>query len=233
MEENACIPYSNEAGRSRRCRKPMYAYRIASVAALGGLLFGFDTAIINGAIVFLRRQFHWTEVRTEIAASSLLFGCVLGASIPGALSDRPGRRCVLSAAVALFAFSSLITALPNMLAQFCAARIVARVAIGVASMQSPLYIAEISSAAIRGFLVGLNQFAIVTGILVSYLVGWLLAGIGDQNWRWMIASAFAPSLLFLFALFFVPESRCWLPVSSRITTAQIIQRHMKFLILQL
>lgn len=193
----------------------MYTYRIASVAALGGLLFGFDTAIINGAIIFLKRQFHWTEVQTEIAASSLLFGCVLGASIAGALSDRFGRRRILSAAAALFALSSLVTALPNTLVQFCAARIVAGVAIGVASMLSPLYIAEISPASIRGFLVGLNQFAIVMGILVSYLVGWLLAGIGDQNWRWMFASAFAPSLLFLFALFFVPESPRWLAKENR------------------
>jgi sugar porter (SP) family MFS transporter len=205
----------NSGLQSRRSRIPTYTYRIASVAALGGLLFGFDTAIINGAIVFLKQQFHWTEVETEIAASSLLFGCVLGASVAGVLSDRLGRRRVLSAAAALFALSSLLTALPNRLEQFCAARLVAGVAIGVASMLSPLYIAEISPAAFRGLLVGLNQFAIVTGILISYLVGWLLAGIGEQSWRWMFASAFVPSLLFLIALFFVPESPRWLARERR------------------
>ncbi len=175
-----------------------------------GCYSGLILRLLTAPSFFLKRQFHWTEVQTEIAASSLLFGCVLGASSAGAVSDRLGRRRVLAGAAALFALSSLITALPNRLEQFCAARVVAGIAIGAASMLSPLYIAEISPASIRGFLVGLNQFAIVTGILISYLVGWLLAGIGDQNWRWMFASAFAPSLLFLFALFFVPESPRWL-----------------------
>ncbi len=91
----------------------MYTYRIAAMAALGGLLFGFDTAIINGAIVFLKRQFGWTEWQTEAAAGSLLFGCVLGAIIAGGLSDWLGRRRLLAALAALFAGSSLGTALPK------------------------------------------------------------------------------------------------------------------------
>ncbi len=192
-----------------------YAYRISSVAAIGGLLFGFDTAIINGAIVFLKRQFAWTEVQTEIAASSLLFGCVLGVSAAGALSDWLGRRRLLVWSATLFAISSLATALPNSLWQFCAARVVAGMAIGMASMLAPLYIAEISPAAIRGRLVSLNQMAIVSGILISYLVGWLLAGMGEESWRWMFASAVVPSVLFLIALFFVPESPRWLVKEGR------------------
>jgi sugar porter (SP) family MFS transporter len=192
-----------------------YTYRIASVAALGGLLFGFDTAIINGAIVFLKRQFAWTEFQTEIAASSLLLGCVLGVSVAGALSDWLGRRRLLFTSAILFALSSLATAIPNTLGQFCAARITAGVAIGMASMLSPLYIAEISPAAIRGRLVSLNQFAIVSGILISYVVGWLLAGLGEQSWRWMFASAVLPSVLFVFALLFVPESPRWLAKEGR------------------
>jgi sugar porter (SP) family MFS transporter len=154
-------------------------------------------------------------LQTEIAASSLLLGCVLGASIAGALSDWLGRRRLLAGSAALFALSSLATALPNSLGEFCAARLIAGVAIGVASMLSPLYIAEIAPAAIRGLLVSLNQLAIVSGILISYIVGWLLAGLGDQSWRWMFASAFAPSLLFLVALFFVPESPRWLAKEGR------------------
>src|SRR4051794_17439239 len=90
-----------------------YTYRIASVAALGGLLFGFDTAIINGAIVFLKRQFGWNDWQTELAASSLLAGCILGASIAGSLSDKHGRRRVLMLSAAIFALSSIATALPN------------------------------------------------------------------------------------------------------------------------
>ncbi len=192
-----------------------YTYRISLVAAIGGLLFGFDTAIINGAIVFLRRQFNWTELQTEIAASSLLLGCVAGASVAGALSDWLGRRRLLFGAATLFALSSLATAIPNNLRQFCAARLVAGVAIGMASMLAPLYIAEIAPAAIRGRLVSLNQLAIVSGILISYVVGWLLSGLGEQSWRWMFASAVIPSVLFVIALVFVPESPRWLAKEGR------------------
>jgi sugar porter (SP) family MFS transporter len=192
-----------------------YSYRIASVTALSGFLFGFDTAIINGAIVFLRRHFQWTEVQTEFAAGSLLAGCALGAGIAGALSDRFGRKIVLLLAAVIFALSSVATALPNGLGEFVAARMVAGVAIGIASMLAPLYIAEVSPAAIRGRLVSMNQLAIVLGILVSYLVGWALAGLGEESWRWMFAVAAAPSLLFFGALFSVPESPRWLVKEGR------------------
>jgi sugar porter (SP) family MFS transporter len=192
-----------------------YSYRIASVTALSGFLFGFDTAIINGAIVFLRRHFQWTEVQTEFAAGSLLAGCALGAGVAGALSDRYGRKIVLLLAAVIFALSSVATALPNGLGEFVAARMVAGVAIGIASMLAPLYIAEVSPAAIRGRLVSMNQLAIVLGILVSYLVGWALAGLGEESWRWMFAVAAAPSLLFFGALFSVPESPRWLVKEGR------------------
>jgi sugar porter (SP) family MFS transporter len=192
-----------------------YSYRIASVTALSGLLFGFDTAIINGAIVFLRRQFAWSEIETEIAAGSLLAGCAIGAGIAGSLSDRFGRKLILLLAAVIFAVSSVATALPNNLTQFVAARLVAGVAIGIASLLAPLYIAEVSPAAIRGRLVSLNQLAIVIGILVSYLAGWALAGTGEQSWRWMFAVAAVPSILFFGALFFVPESPRWLVKEGR------------------
>ena len=192
-----------------------YSYRIASVTALSGFLFGFDTAIINGAIVFLRRYFHWTEVQTEFAAGSLLAGCALGAGVAGALSDRFGRKIVLLLSAVIFALSAVATGLPNGLGEFVAARVVAGVAIGIASMLAPLYIAEVSPAAIRGRLVSMNQLAIVLGILVSYLVGWAMAGLGEGSWRWMFAVAAVPSVLFFGALFFVPESPRWLVKEGR------------------
>lgn len=191
-----------------------YSYRISAVTALSGFLFGFDTAIINGAIVFLRRHFQWTEVQTEVAAGSLLAGCALGAGVAGTLSDRFGRKRVLLLAAVIFALSSVAAALPRGLGEFVAARVVAGVAIGIASLLAPLYIAEVSPAAIRGRLVSLNQLAIVLGILVSYLAGWALAG-GDESWRLMFAVAAAPSLLFFCALFFVPESPRWLVKEGR------------------
>ncbi|MBS1824215.1 MAG: sugar porter family MFS transporter [Acidobacteria bacterium] len=199
-----------------------YSYRISAVTALSGFLFGFDTAIINGAIVFLRRQFAWSDFETEFAASSLLAGCAVGAGVAGMLSDRFGRRRVLLLAAVIFALSSVATALPENLAQFASARVVAGLAIGIASMLAPLYIAEVSPAEIRGRLVSMNQLAIVLGILVSYLAGWGLSGLGDASWRWMFASAAAPSLLFFVALFFVPESPRWLLQEGRRAEAGVV-----------
>jgi sugar porter (SP) family MFS transporter len=192
-----------------------YVYLPAAVAALGGLLFGFDTAVINGAIVFLKSQFRWSDSQTEIAASSLLLGCVAGASLAAFTSDRFGRKRVLLAAAALFTISSLGAALPNNLMQFVIARVIGGLAIGIASTLSPLYIAEISPAKNRGLMVSLNQLAIVVGILLSYSVNYLLTGAGPANWRWMFASAALPSLCFLIALLFISESPRWLVQKGR------------------
>jgi sugar porter (SP) family MFS transporter len=185
------------------------------VAALGGLLFGFDTAVINGAIVFIKQQFRLTDSQTEIAASSLLLGCVVGASVAAFTSDRFGRKRVLLGAAALFTLSSIGAAFPRNLLEFSVARLVGGIAIGIASTLSPLYIAEISPAQKRGLLVSLNQLAIVTGILLSYSVNYLLTGAGPSNWRWMFASASLPSVAFLWTLLFIPESPRWLVQKGR------------------
>jgi sugar porter (SP) family MFS transporter len=186
-----------------------------SVAALGGLLFGFDTAVVNGALVFLRRHFAMSDAATEVAASSLLAGCAIGAALAGFLSDRLGRRRLLLAAAALFTLSSFGSAVPATLGEFVAARVAGGLAIGIASMLSPLYIAEISPARIRGRLVATNQLTIVIGILLSYCVNYWLA----PNWRWMFGSAAIPSVLFLLALLKVPESPRWLAEQGRAAEA--------------
>jgi sugar porter (SP) family MFS transporter len=190
-------------------------YLPAMVAAIGGLLFGFDTAVINGAIVFIKQQFGLSDSQTEIAASSLLLGCVVGASVAAFTSDRFGRKRVLLAAATLFALSAIASALPRDLIEFAVARLVGGVAIGIASTLSPLYIAEISPAQKRGLLVSLNQLAIVTGILLSYSVNYLLGGAGPANWRWMFASAAVPSIAFFLTLLFIPESPRWLMQKGR------------------
>lgn len=197
-----------------------FVYLPAMVAAIGGLLFGFDTAVINGAIVFIKQQFGLTDAQTEIAASSLLLGCVAGASVAALTSDRFGRKRVLLAAAALFTLSSIGAALPRNLIEFSVARLLGGVAIGIASTLSPLYIAEISPAHKRGLLVSLNQLAIVTGILLSYSVNYLLTGAGPANWRWMFASAALPSAAFLLTLLFIPESPRWLVQKGRVPEAQ-------------
>jgi SP family arabinose:H+ symporter-like MFS transporter len=196
-----------------------YVYLVSIVAAVSGLLFGFDIAVINGAIVFLRRQFALTDVQTEFAASSLLAGCVAGASIAGVLSDRYGRRRILILSALLFAASSFGAALPRGLMEFAAARFLGGIAIGMASVLAPLYIAEVAPPAIRGRLVSLNQMAIVSGILLAYLTNWGLSFFGPGSWRWMFASAAVPSLAFFTALFFVPESPRWLTRQGRFDEA--------------
>ena len=192
-----------------------YVLLASLVAATSGLLFGFDIAVINGAILFLREQFQLSEVQTELAASSLLAGCILGASVGGWFSDRFGRRRILMLSALLFALSSAGAALPRNLSEFMAARFAGGVAIGMASLLAPLYIAEIAPARNRGRLVSMNQMAIVTGILLAYFINWSLSYLGPSAWRWMFATAVIPSAVFLTALFFVPESPRWLAEMGR------------------
>ncbi len=201
-------------------RTVRYVYLPALVAAVGGFLFGFDTAVINGAIVFLKRQFALSTSQTEFAASSLLVGCVFGAALAGFSSDRFGRKRVLLFAAALFTLSSLGAAVPRNISEFVAARFIGGVAIGIASVLSPVYIAEISPAAIRGRLVSLNQLAIVIGILSAFSVNYALAGIGTGSWRWMFGSAAIPSTLFVLALLLVPESPRWLTEKGELARAE-------------
>ncbi len=199
-----------------------YSYLISAIAALGGFLFGFDTAIINGALLFLKQEFRLSDVSTEFAAGSLLGGCVAGTAIAGTLADRFGRKLVLLASAALFAIAAIGAAVPKDLTSFVIARILGGVAIGLVSTLVPLYIAEVSPAAQRGRMVSLYQFAIVIGILAAYGVSALLASSGQSSWRWMFASAAAPSAIFFCALFAVPESPRWLVQQGRITQALAI-----------
>jgi MFS transporter, SP family, arabinose:H+ symporter len=196
--------------------KPGYVYLISIVAAVGGLLFGFDIAVIAGAIPFLKRHFALTASQLGLAVSAVAFGCMLGASAAGFISDRIGRKKVLILAAVLFVLSSVWTAIPRALVEFILARFLSGVAIGLASPVSPVYIAEVAPARIRGRLVTLNQLAITFGMLVAYAIGWLLASRGSPEWRdshawrWMFASGVFPAALFLLALFLVPESPRWL-----------------------
>lgn len=212
----------NQTNSAATSANPAYAWLVCGVAAIAGLLFGFDIAVINGAIVFLRAQFHLTDFETELAVSFLLIGCIVGAAIAGWLSDRYGRKRVLSFSSLLFAASSLGAALPRDFTQFGVARFVGGIAIGVASMLAPLYIAEVAPARIRGRLVSLNQMAIVSGILLAYLINWGLSFSGATSWRWMFAAAVVPSLALFTGVFFVPESPRWLMEKGRDVDARTI-----------
>ena len=199
----------------------VYVYLLAFVAALGGLLFGYDTAVISGAIGFMEEQFSLGEIQKGWVASCALLGCILGAAGAGVLSDALGRKRVLLLSAVLFTVSALGAALPSNVTQFAVARILGGLGIGMASMVSPLYIAEVAPARIRGRMVSLNQLAIVSGMVVVYYVNSLIANLGDNawnvavGWRWMFASGALPAVLFFILLFLVPESPRWLTERGR------------------
>lgn len=198
-----------------------YVYLLTFVAALGGLLFGYDTAVIAGAIKYIKAQFVLDAVLEGWAVSSVLVGCMIGASLAGMISDRFGRKKMLLLAAVLFAVSAVAAALPRNLTEFVLARLLGGFAIGAASMLCPLYIAEVAPAGIRGRLVSLNQVAIISGMLIVSIVNWLIASPVDEGWnvaagwRWMFASGALLAMLFLVALFFVPESPRWLTKQGR------------------
>jgi sugar porter (SP) family MFS transporter len=189
---------------------------VCMVAALGGLLFGYDTGVINGSLKFVQLKFELSPAMKGFAASSALLACIFGAAFAGMLSDRLGRKKVLILSAILFLISAVGTALPKSLIQFIIFRVIGGLGVGAASMTSPMYIAEISPARIRGRMVSLNQFAIITGMLIVYFINYYIAGLGDQawntetGWRLMFGSEAIPAVLLLVLLFFVPESPRWL-----------------------
>jgi SP family arabinose:H+ symporter-like MFS transporter len=194
----------------------------AGAAAISGLLFGFDTAVINGALLFLRAHFQLTDFQTELVASGLLCGCIAGSAIAGMLSDAWGRRKTLLATAVLFSVAALGCALPSQVWQLIAARFCCGIAIGIASVLSPMYISEIAPPEIRGRLISLNQLAIVTGILMAYFVNWRLAALGQESWRWMFAVAALPSAIFFAAMCWNPESPRWLVRRGRAEEAYAV-----------
>ncbi|MBN2411774.1 sugar porter family MFS transporter [candidate division KSB1 bacterium] len=196
-------------------RKKVYVYFVAFVAAVGGLLFGFDTAIIAGAMRYFRDEFSINALQEGWAVSSALIGCIGGAAVAGTVSDRIGRKRLLIISAILFALSAVGSALPRSVNEFMIARFIGGIGVGSAAMLSPLYISEISPARIRGSLVSLNQMAIVTGMLLAYFINWLLAGTGPANWRWMFGTETLPAVLFLIFMFIVPESPRWLVKQDR------------------
>jgi SP family xylose:H+ symportor-like MFS transporter len=209
----------------------MFVARVCLVAALGGLLFGYDTAVISGAIDFLQEHFQLDAAMKGWAASSALLGCVIGVSVAGVASDYAGRKKAQILSGILFLLSAAGTAIAGSFGVFVAFRIMGGVGVGIASMASPMYIAEISPTRIRGRMVSVNQFAIISGMLVIYFVNYFIARGGNdvwnvaEGWRWMFASGVVPSALFLLLLLSVPESPRWLIEQGRVDRArQVLTR---------
>lgn len=202
-----------------------YILFIALSAALGGLLFGYDTAVISGAIGNLTEYFHLTPIETGWAISSALVGCLIGAFLSDYLSNRFGRKATMLITAILFILNSIGTALPNSFTMFVVFRIIGGIGVGIASMVVPMYIAEIAPPQRRGALVGNYQLAIVIGIVVVYFVNYFIALQGDAHWnlntgwRWMFGSEIIPSLFFLIFIFLIPESPRWLFQKGKSTEA--------------
>ncbi|MBC7887347.1 MAG: sugar porter family MFS transporter [Ferruginibacter sp.] len=196
-----------------------YIYPICIVVALGGVLFGFDLVIISGTIPFFTKYFQLNEINTGWAVGCINVGAALGALVAGKLSDAIGRKKLLLICSFLFALTGVATGWAPGFNLFIVARLLSGVAVGVAALVCPMYIAEIAPAALRGRLVTFYQLAIVTGLLLAYLSNYLLLGSGENNWRWMFSSQTLPALLFFGGLLFVPESPRWLIKKNRATEA--------------
>ncbi len=192
-----------------------YVMFLAATAALGGLLFGFDIAIITGAGPFLTQHFKLGNLSLGWAFSSLLFGCVLGSAVCGRITDLYGRKKILIWVAVLFAATSVATGLAPTFTLFIVARFIGGFAVGGASILSPMYVSEVSPASLRGRLGTLYQLSIVTGILMSYGINYLLRDFGAANWRWMFLSGVIPSVLFLLLLLKAPETPRYLVLAGR------------------
>jgi SP family arabinose:H+ symporter-like MFS transporter len=192
-----------------------YVLSVTLVAAIGGLIFGFDTAIVAGATRYMKEQFALDSLQEGWAVGIVLIGCMFGAGLAGPVSDRIGRRRFMLVSAALFLVSAVGCAVPRTIAEFMIFRFVGGLGIGSAAVLSPLYIAEVAPARARGALVSVNQLAIVTGILLAYFVNWAFAGAGPANWRWMYGMGAVPSVLFFLLLLRVPESPRWLVKNGR------------------
>jgi MFS transporter, SP family, arabinose:H+ symporter len=195
----------------------IYLIRSTLVAALGGLLFGFDTAVISGTTRALSQTFALTPASLGFAVSSALWGTVLGSVLAGPASDKYGRVAALRVLAVLYCISAFGCALALDLPIFVICRAIGGIAIGGSSVIGPMYIAEIAPADKRGRLVGLFQFNIVFGILVAYFSNYLvgLGGFGDTEWRWKLGVAAVPAVLFFVALFGIPQSPRWLVAAHR------------------
>lgn len=183
---------------------------ISFISALGGYLFGFDFAVISGALPFLRPEFQLTAWWEGFLTGSLALGCIVGCLWAGKLSDRYGRKPGLLLSAIIFAISSCGMAFSHGLSIFIIMRFAAGIGVGMASILSPMYIAEVSPAKLRGRNVAINQLTIVLGILITNLVNYGLAAKGPDAWRWMFGFGIIPSVLFFLGVLWLPESPRWL-----------------------
>jgi len=185
-----------------------FVFIAALFAALGGLLFGYDTGVISGALIFIKREFGLTTADEEIVVSGVLLGATIGAIVGGKAADLFGRRRVLLVTAAIFGIGALASAMAPSPAILIVSRVILGLAIGLASTNVPVYLSEVAPSHARGWVVSLFQLAVTIGIVVAYLTDY--AFVRMEGWRWMLGLAIAPALVFGAGMFFLPETPRWL-----------------------
>lgn len=216
-----------------------YTYRVALIVALGGFLMGFDASVISGVVGFIETQFELTKLQLGWAVSCLTLTSTLSMMISGPISDRVGRKRVLTVASLLFLVSAVFSALAPNFVSLVIARMIGGFGVGAALIIAPMYIAEMAPAAIRGRLVSFNQLNIVLGISVAFFTNYLILQLGksdaswalslnfaEYNWRWMLGLEALPALLYFFFLFMVPESPRWLIMQGEPDRARSIMERL-------
>jgi sugar porter (SP) family MFS transporter len=193
----------------QRLKTSGYIYLVCAIAALAGLLFGFDTGIISGALLFIEKDFTISTEMKELVVSSVLLGAMFGSLASGRLTDLFGRRRIMLLISGLFIFGTAVASLANNVYPVLIGRLFIGLAIGMGSYTAPLYIAEVAPMNLRGGLVSLNQLAITIGIFCSYIINYTFTNI-DGSWRWMFGIGIIPAILLSVGMVFLPESPRWL-----------------------
>jgi sugar porter (SP) family MFS transporter len=192
------------------------------IVALGGFLFGFDTAVISGVEKHIQELFQLSSFMHGFAISSALIGTVIGALISGKPADRYGRKPILFVIAALYVITAVGSGLANNLSSFVLFRFLGGIGVGASSVVAPTYIAEISPAKVRGRMTGFFQFNVISGILIAYVSNFLLRDVGAEPWRWMLGVAGVPAFIFFVLLFIIPESPRFLIKIGEIAKARVI-----------
>jgi sugar porter (SP) family MFS transporter len=202
-----------------------FVYVAVGVAALGGLLFGYDTGVISGAILFIKSQFSLSATMEEIVVSAVLVGAAFGAAAGGVLTGRFGRRKLIILAGMIFTMSAIGTALAPTIPWLITGMVVSGLAIGIASFISPMYIAELVPANVRGALVAVNMLAITTGIVIAYLVDYAFSS--TQGWRYMFGLAAIPAVGLAIGMWRLPDSPRWLISKSKLEDAKRVLERVR------
>jgi sugar porter (SP) family MFS transporter len=205
---------------ANRINKNVFTWSV--IVALGGFLFGFDTAVISGVEQHIQKLFHLSSFVHGFTISSALIGTVTGALISGRPADRYGRKPILYIIAGLYVLTAAGSALANNVSTFIIFRFLGGIGVGASSVVAPMYIAEISPAKIRGRMTAMFQFNVISGILIAYVSNYLLREAGTEPWRWMLGVAGVPAFLFLVLLFIIPESPRFLIKIGQIAGARTI-----------